>query len=182
MKYLPHIKIAISLICIILVVNQLVGCASATKSMAMTTKDIDVQNRHPYSIQVQVSGGHDTGAWDAPQISNEAFTEALVASIETSKLFTETKEDGNADYLLHVTLLDLEQPIFGASMEVHMEAAWVLINHGNGETVWKKAIKSQYTAGAFDAFAAVARIRLATEGAARNNIKQGIELLSDLSL
>jgi hypothetical protein len=182
MKYFTHAKAAISLICFILVVNQLAGCASAAKSTAMTTKDIEVQQRHPYSVQVQVSGGHDTGALDTTQISNEAFAEALLTSIDESKLFAETKEDGDADYLLHVTLLDLEQPTFGASMTVNMEAAWALINNDTRKTIWKKSIKSQYTAGAFDAFAGVTRIRLATEGAARNNINKGILLLSELNL
>ena len=182
MKYFTHAKAAISLICFIVVVNQLAGCASAAKSTAMTTKDIEVQHRHPYSVQVQVSGGHDTGALDATQISNEAFSEALVESIEVTKLFSEIKEEGDADFLLYVTLLDLEQPTFGASMKVSMEAAWMLIDRGNGETIWKKGISSQYTAGAFDAFAGVTRIRLATEGAARVNIKVGLGLLSNLDL
>jgi hypothetical protein len=182
MKYFTHAKVAISLICFILVVSQLAGCASAAKSTAMMAEDVEVQHRHPYSVQVKVSGGHDTGALDATQISNEAFMEALVESIETSKLFAEIKEEGDADYLLHVTLLDLEQPTFGTSMKVSMEAAWVLIDRGNDETIWKKGISSQYTAGAFDAFAGVTRIRLATEGAARVNIKMGIGALSSLDL
>jgi len=182
MNYLTHVKAAISLICFILVVSQLTGCASAAKSTAMIAKDVEVQHRHPYSVQVKVSGGRDTGALDAPQITNETFMEALVESIETSKLFAEIKEEGDSDYLLHVTLLDLEQPMFGASMKVSMEAAWSLIDRGNNETVWRKGISSQYTAGAFDAFAGVTRIRLATEGAARTNIKEGIGMLSNLDL
>ena len=67
-------------------------------------------------------------------------------------------------------------------MKVSKEAAWVLIDRGNGETIWKKGISSQYTAGAFDAFAGVTRIRLATEGAARVNIEVGLGLLSSLDL
>jgi len=183
MKYQPHIRTAFLLACFIVVVNQLSGCAaSASKSVGMTAENIDVQNRQPYSVQVQVSGGHDTGALERSQISNEAFAEALVTSIEKSKLFTEIKQDENADYLLHVVLLDLEQPMFGGAFEVRMEAAWMLINRSNGETVWKKSIKSQHTAGVSDAFAGVTRIRLATEGAAKNNITQGIDLLSKLDL
>jgi len=182
MKYPTRISPVLVLLSVVLVLQQLAGCASATKSTAMVAESDAMQHRHPYSVQVQVSGGHETGTMDNSQISNEAFTEALVESIEKTGVFAETRQAGNADYLLHVTLLDLEQPIFGASMKVRMEAAWMLINNASGETVWKQAIESQYTAGAFDAFAAVTRIRLATEGAARNNIQQGIALLSGLDL
>lgn len=182
MNYMTQIRAAVSLIFLSLVFNQLAGCASAAKTTAMSIEDIAVQKKHPHSVEIKVSGGQDTGALDSPQISNEAFADALAESIKTSKLFAEINRTGNADYLLHVTLLDLDQPVFGASMLVHMEAAWVLIDRGNNETIWKKAIKSKYTAGAFDAFGAVTRIRLATEGAARNNIRQGIDLISDLEL
>jgi hypothetical protein len=40
----------------------------------------------------------------------------------------------------------------------------------NGATVWKKFVISEYTATMKDAFAGTARLKLATEGEARNDI------------
>ena len=48
--------------------------------------------------------------------------------------------------------------------------------------VWQESIASEYTATPGDAFAAVKRLRLATEGAAKNNIAEGLSRISKLSL
>lgn len=46
----------------------------------------------------------------------------------------------------------------------------------------RKSITSSYTASMGDSLVGVTRLRLAVEGAARNNIKQGLEAIAAMNL
>ena len=76
----------------------------------------------------------------------------------------------------------MDQPSFGLTFTVKMEAGWQLKRVSDGSMVWQESIKSENTATTGDAFAAVTRLRLATEGAARKNIEQGLSRISALKL
>lgn len=108
--------------------------------------------------------------------------EALAESIAKSQTFSRVVEGKGGDYLLTVSVFQVEQPAFGLSFTVNMEAGWTLQRVNNGTIVWQESIKSTHTATVGDAFAGAKRLRLATEGAARNNIAQGLAKISQLSL
>jgi len=63
-----------------------------------------------------------------------------------------------------------------------MEAGWTLKRVETDKVVWQESIVSEHRATPGDAFAAVKRLRLATEGAAKNNIAEGLSRISKLSL
>jgi hypothetical protein len=65
---------------------------------------------------------------------------------------------------------------------VKMDVNYKLVDAQSGATVWSKVIDSQYTASPGDAFAGVKRLRLANEGAARDNIQQAIGAMAALKL
>jgi hypothetical protein len=163
-------------------VALLAGCASPTTYEGMVPTTFETARQHQKSASVGVTGGQETEATGKPQISNATFTQALVESITKSKVFSRVVQDKGVDYQLTVTLFSMEQPSFGLSFTVKMEAGWTLKRVDTGATVWQKAIRSEYTASTSEAFAAVVRLRLATEGAARQNISQGISEISKLDL
>lgn len=158
------------------------GCASPAGTKEMVSDSAQVVTKHPYSVAVRTAGGRETDKMGASQISDQDFAEALRQSITTTKLFSKVVEGQDSDYLLSVFVANLEQPMMGFSMTVKMEAAWSLTEVKSGKVIWKDTINSTYTASASAAFAGVERLRIATEGAARENIKMGIEELSKLSL
>ena len=127
---------------------------------------------HPQTVRVNVTGGQETVAVGRPQITNSAFTEALTQSISKSRTFSRVVEDQSqkADYLLTVTLFSMDKLVFGRT--VKMEAGWTLRHADTGTVVWQESIISEHTD---------ADIRLATEGAARNNITQGLRNISKLN-
>jgi hypothetical protein len=67
-------------------------------------------------------------------------------------------------------------------MTVKMEVSYTLKDMQSGAAVWTKDIESEYTAKASAAFAGVERLRLANEGAARENIRQAVTELEALTL
>ena len=181
-----RLRIADALLAVIgvfIVAGMTGGCASPAKSEGMTPKALKIERKHPYSVRIKVGGGRPTNAAiDASQISNEAFAQAIAEAIAQNKLFSEVTRGERADYLLNVEILSIEQPVFGLNMTVRMEAAWELIRADTGKPVLRESIVSSHTATTGDAFAGVARCRLATEGAARKNIEQGLAKISLLTL
>jgi len=155
----------------------LTGCATLThEGMVPTT--FEITKKHSQSVSVSVTGGKEGGL----QISDTTFMKALVDSIAKSQTFSRVVEGKGGDYLLTVSVFHLEQPAFGFSFTVNLEAGWTLQRVNNGTIVWQESIKSSHTATVDDAFVGAKRLQLATEGAARNNIEQGLTKISQLSL
>jgi hypothetical protein len=159
-----------------------VGCASASKSSAMIPDSFTVHRAHQASVGLVVDGGQETNPMWTSQISNEAFRQALEASILSSGLFSAVLEVEDVDYLLQVELVDMEQPMMGFNMDVRLSADWRVVKADSKEVVFEQRVLGSHTATVGDAFAGVKRLRLANEGAARSNIQQGLERVSNLSL
>jgi len=158
------------------------GCATPTTYEGMIPTAFRTAKKHAQTVGVSVTGGKETDSTGKPQITDATFARAVTESIVKSQTFSKVIEGSGADYLLTVTLFGMEQPSFGLSFTVKLEAGWTLKRSGNGQTVWQESIKSEFTATTSDAFAAVTRLRLATEGAARNNISAGLGRISELNL
>ena len=172
----------LSFLCLLASWAILSGCSTPATSKSMVVSTFSIQKVFPYSVLVNVLGGKETGAMDKSQISNEAFMQAIADSLYKSGLFSEIIHGKNADYLLNVMIFDLTQPSFGLSFTVKMEAVWSLAHADSKKVIMRESIRSSFTATMGEAFAAVTRLRLATEGAAQENIRLGIKKLSQLNL
>jgi hypothetical protein len=158
------------------------GCATPVTHEAMIPQNLGAVVHHPQSVAVIVTGGSETSAAGKSQISNTELQQGVIAAINQSKVFARTVQGQNGDYILNVTMVSLDQPNFGFSFTVGAEMGWSLTKANTGAVVWRESIKSQHTAGATDAFSGVARLKLATEGAVRDNIQTGLSKLSALKL
>jgi len=155
------------------------GCATASKPEAMVPVTLDTGIKHAQTASVVVAGGQETSALGKSQISNDAFQQAITQAIEKNKTFSRVVKGAGGDYVLAVTVVSMDQPSFGLSFTVKMEAAWSL-KKADGSVVMQETIKSEGTAGVGDAFAGVERMRLANEAAARNNIAAGLQKIGRL--
>ncbi|MDP2279488.1 MAG: hypothetical protein Q8K51_14835 [Nitrospirota bacterium] len=182
-KYLPCNLSSLLLLFLCVFAALLAGCVAApAKHDGMIPTTFETAGKHSKTVSVSVQGGRETKLLTSTQISDEAFTQALADSITKSQTFSRVVQGKAADYLLTVTLFNLEQPMFGLTYTVKMEAGWTLQRADNSTVVWQESIKSEHTATFSDAFAAVTRLRLATEGAARDNIAKGLAKISQLKL
>jgi len=159
------------------------GCATASNSTSMVAAPAAPITKHADSVSVNVTGGSETSSMGASKIANADFAEAIKASISQSGLFAKLAAAGQADdYHLEVAIVRLDQPVFGFSMTVTIETNWTLTRCSDKSVAWQKAVLSTYTAAAGDAFAGTTRLRLANEGAARNNIKDALTQMGALTL
>ncbi len=156
------------------------GCATASKPEAMVPTAAVAGMHHRQTASVVVAGGSETSAMGKSQISNEAFQQAIVQSIEKNQTFASVVKGADGDCRLAVTVVSMDQPSFGLSFTVKMEAAWSL-KKADGTVLMQESIKSEGTAGVGDAFAGVERLRLANEAAARANITAALDKIGKLS-
>ena len=172
----------LSFLCLLASWAVLSGCSTPATSKSMVVSTFSLQKVFPYSVSVNVLGGKETSAMDKSQISNEAFMHAIADSLYKSGLFSKIIHGKNADYLLNVMIFNLGQPSFGFSFTVKMEAVWSLAHADSKKVLMRESVRSSFTATTGDAFAGVTRLRIATEGAAQENIRLGIKKLSQLNL
>ncbi len=158
------------------------GCATAAKPEAMTAVLHLTAHQSPSTVVVSVLGGRATSAMGVSQISDDDFASALRQSIEQSRLFAHALTEGAANYQLQAFITQVNHPFFGTSMTVSMEVDYTLSRNQPKQIVWHKTMTSSYTAPFSAAFAGATRLRLAIEGAARKNIEQAIQEISQLQL
>jgi hypothetical protein len=169
------------LACGLLAASLLAGCATGSKPDAMVATPVAAVHKSPSDVSIAVSGGKETSKAGASQISNDAFAQALQDSISKSGLFTKVN-NGSGRYKLNAFIGKVEQPMFGFSMTVKMEVSYTLVDTQTNKPVWSQNVASSYTAGGGDAFVGTTRLRLANEGAARDNISQVLQAISALKL
>ena len=170
------------LILVFTTVVWLGGCASPASKQELIVDDTSFGTRHPYSVNVIAGGGGETDAMGYTNITNEDLAGAIEESIIKSGLFSSVVKGDAADYKLSVYLISMSKPMFGFSFTINMEMSWSLVNIKTGNAVMKESIKSTHTTTAGAAFAATTRIRMAVEGAAEDNIRQGLQKIAELSL
>jgi hypothetical protein len=157
------------------------GCATAAKPEAMVAEPVAIAHTSSSDVSVVVSGGKATSTTGASQISDDGFAQALSDSITKSGLFKAVAPSGGR-YRLAAFIGKVDQPMLGLSMTVKMEVSYTLTDTKSGKTVWSKNVASEHTAKVSDAFAGVARLRMANEGAAKANIQEAITEISSMSL
>ncbi len=181
LKLLPLLQSASLRLTLLSLCAALAGCVSGADPTAMVPESVRLARKSSRSVSVAVTGGQKTNPLWTSQVSNEDFATALQTSIEKYGLFSSVIRGGGGHYLLDVRLVRLQQPMLGFNMTVQAEVEWRL-KDGSGRVVWTETTNRPYTATVGDAFVGATRLKLANEGAIRENIKTGLERMSTVSL
>ena len=174
-------KKVLSLIGIALIASYLQGCASGATVAGMTSvKTFGAAKNHmPAKIMVApAEGGKSTNPLWTSQVGSKSFEEALTASLQSNGLLA----SGSGAYILKPTLQKLDQQLFGLDLTVKADVLYVLTDSASEKELFHEKINSSYTATFNDAFVAIKRLRLANEGAIRENIEALIERLATVPL
>ncbi len=100
------------------------GCATPAVSEAMIPETASIEKTHPYSVNVEVTGGRATEPTGTPQIANDAFDEAITETLIKAKTFAKIQDDKAGNYELNVIIFNVQQPTSGATASVTMETGW----------------------------------------------------------
>lgn len=156
---------------------SMTGCASPARVDQMTVAGQPNQRiatsplRHNLAIR-DVTGGQETNPMWKSNIGSDEFEQALEGSLRAVGLLA-PRQAGT--HMLTVHLEKVEQPILGISMTVTATVRYTVTERATGKDVFAKTITVPYTASFGDALLGVERLRLANEGAIRENITQLID-------
>ena len=116
-------------------------------------------------------------------LSDSKTAGIIVPMLRAKGVFPSTELSGNTPYLLKIRVIKVDAPSFSMSMTVSMDVMWTLYRTANNTTLMHEKISSTYTGGAFEGgIIGANRVRVGTEGAVRENIRIGIDLLEALEL
>jgi len=150
--------------------------------MVPETQDIEFKSTGK-SVKVGfASGGRDETAFSGSQINSRDMRKALIIAIEKSNLFSEVAQEGTKDYDVSFRIMSQDQPSFGIGMTVSLKVLYKLVNISTEDVVFEKLIISKFTAGMGDAFVGATRLKMANEGAVRENIHSFLKTISKLEL
>jgi len=128
-----------------------------------------------------VTGGQPTGTFWGSKISNAALQEALDSSLRATGMLALSPGVGN--YQLDAQLVELEQPIIGVNVKVVVTIAYTAVEKRSGTVLYQRRLRSQYVAEFGSAMLDPnERLRLANEGAVRNNVNLMMRDLIALAL
>lgn len=173
-KFANHIFHIVMLLVFGLIFMLNSGCGSTIKSINMIPGSMESSNQFGNSVTVKVSGEKSVK-------TTETFKEAVEESLKKYAVFSDVIHKGDANYLLKIEIKELSQPA-GFNMEVHLVTSWSLTDLKTQKMIWRDLISSDYIAKLGEAFTGWKRMRIATEGAMRNNIRRGLEELSRIHL
>ncbi len=152
------------------------ACASGAKPEMMSLMSATASARpvaeghagyHALSVQ-QVQGGNETNPMWASDVSNADFQKALETSL---KSFNYLVLDGAMDkYKVTASIVDVQKPLMGLDLSVTMKVRYSVLTK-EGASAFDETIAATGTATMGDAFAAVERLRMAIEKAAKANIE-----------
>ncbi|HEY8360477.1 MAG TPA: hypothetical protein VIL30_23735 [Ramlibacter sp.] len=157
------------------------GCATPAEQANMAAPAVQSGKKLPYTVRVETRGGADTGLTDMSNISDAELKSAIETSIRQSGLFRSVVADGG-DYVLSVSVAGMQRPLFGGAVTVTLDMGWSLMRAGDRSVVLRKGIRTSYTAQMSHSLVGITRMRLAVEGAVRQNISEGLQAIAEQAL
>jgi len=157
------------------------GCAFPAQAPAIVPAASARLSVDAPTVNIRAVGGEATRLWGYPKLSNTAMAEAVSLAVAQAGLFLPLV-DRVADYQLEVVLVRLDQKFWGVPTRVGLHVSWSLAKTRDLDRVWGDEISTSHTASVGTALIGTKRSRLATEAAARENIRQAIDRMSALDL
>ena len=155
------------------------GCATPANREAMTVPaDAALPPANPAlkgAIEVQgVSGGKETNPMWTSQVDDASFRDALAGSLKNAGYLA--PQGGKGQYAVTAELKNLDQPMFGLTMEVKSNVLYKIEGAGKSKSIPVTAVGS---ASPSDAFYGPARLALANERSILENLREFIRQLKD---
>jgi hypothetical protein len=156
----------------------------------MVPTSLKIEKQQPVSVIVHAIAECKTiePYLGGAELSVISFREALVAAIKESRVFTSVRDQHPADYSLEVSIVNLQSghvPLPSHSMivwdwRITVSARWQLTRMSDRNVVFNDFV----FAGENHSYSSKedSSSRIALENAARENIKLGLEKLSELNL
>jgi hypothetical protein len=159
------------------------ACVSGARSGAMTpalAPSALISEASPLHNAIQVgsvTGGSETNPLWKSNVSDANFRTAL----EQALLLHTMAAGDPAHFILNAELISLDQPFMGFDMTVTAKVRYRLLVQRSQQVLLEEVVNTPYTAKLGDSLLGSERLRLANEGAMRENIAAFVQKLLDAS-
>ena len=161
---------------IVIVCNVLMLSSMTSSKEVMSPEFQNSQNEHPIPFALSVRGA-------SAGIQAEYFERSVVDAIVASDVFLNIDDSDGKPYSLDIRIIRVEAPSFSFNMTVDMNVVWALSRSTDGEQLLHEKVQSTFTGGMFEGGLIGANwVRVAAEGAARENVRRGLEKIVSLNL
>lgn len=161
---------------------SLMGCATPSNfaAMSVSRNEMNMAKNQNKLFKENITLAKLTGGQKSSLVSkvdNQGFSKAIENSLSNVGFLS---SDPSAPYQLTVALEELKQPLMGLDLEVICKAKYTLYDNKQKKTVFEQTLTTPYTASFSSAFVGAERLRLANEGAVKENIKKFLMELNTL--
>ncbi len=187
------------LLLFIIASGALLFCSITTAAESVDQQNqSEIEETRPGPLGLAVSG-------EAAGMTTEYFEQTLAEALVASELFSSIDDSQPAEiilpmirakgsfhsnediektpYYLSIRVINVETPSFSMRMSVGMNTVWVLYHTADKVELLHENIYSTYTGGWFEGgISGAKRVRIALEGATRESIRLGIEMLESLEI
>jgi len=161
---------------------MLTGCAAPSRSCNMMVAKSDLSPNLPkksccFTNNVcvgEVEGGSETHPLGRSLVDNGAFKNALEKSLVNVDLY---HDNPKARYILNAKLEKLKQPLIGFDFTVTCQTKYQIFDQQKNKIVFERTLTTPYTASFTSSIIGIERMKVANEGAVRENIRNLINQL-----
>ncbi|WP_077036732.1 hypothetical protein [Pelomonas sp. KK5] len=173
-----------------LLLALLAGCGTPTQSLTMALSDADVLQLRTWVPEAlknnvdldRVTGGQSTSPWWGSKVSGMTLEQSLDDSLRALGMLPASPQAPTA-YQLRAQIVSLVQPLVAADTTVTITIQYTLVDRNSGAVLYQRALRTAYKAEFTDAMVSMPeRLRLANEGAVRENIRSAMRDLMVLRL
>ena len=185
----------LQLVMIVFLITMSSAMATADESPTVQGEPVAADGR-PGPLGIAVSG---SSAGVSADYFDQAVTEAVeasgifssIADSEAAKIsvrmlrvegeFPSIEEAKKAPYFLHIRVIRVDTPSFSVRMTVGIDVILTLYRSADKTELMSERIESSYTGGFFEGgLHGGNRVRVAMEGAMRENVRVGVEKLASV--
>ena len=118
----------------------------------------------------EVSGGRETDPLWTPQVSDGELREALERSLEHNGM--RAAQADFARYVVSARIVEFQRPALGLAMRVSPLVAYRVVDRADKDVIYGEELRTSYTVAFGESVLGAERLRLANEGAIRENIRE----------
>jgi hypothetical protein len=157
-----------------------VGCTT-TSAIELQPAVVKVQHRLAGTVRVEATGSARRGGIGPRAITGDDLAVALRATLLGSSLCDGVVEEGSADHVLRVEVVDVWSSELQLDMEASVSARWTLLDGEGRVARWQELVKTRGKATTFESGMVEERAQMALESAARKNIEEGFARLGHVA-
>jgi hypothetical protein len=158
------------------------ACNAQPRAADMIADHVQVATTRPAAVATwaTASGNEGRGCFSGPTMSSDELKSALDESIRRDHVFESVTGIDAADEVLSVDVSGIEDHMLTSQVVVSLVAKWSLFRRGDREAFWSETVATQGTAPSPELAPGEPVFRIAMERATKDNIAQGLGLLSRL--